>query len=155
MQFINYFLASFVSFSGLLMGIVLVKIAPEEQKPLHGYFELLRKILLFLIFSFLLFYYSSKLYYIAALLLYLLFIIFLEYNLRDLLKRSMIIYTALGVIFYLGSKNINLFAIESSLILLYGIATSSLIFSKKDKNYSQIFLYNMGFLLVSSIAYFL
>jgi len=43
MQFINYLFASLVSFFGLAIGILLIKIAPEEQKPLKTYLAPLRR----------------------------------------------------------------------------------------------------------------
>ena len=154
MQFLDYFLASAVSYLGLLAGILLVKIAPEEQKPLRKYFEWLRKMILLLIFLFLIFYYSNNSIYIATLLIYFIFIVFIEYKLRSLSKKSIIIYTALGIIFYISSKNPNLFVLESSLIFLHGMPAASLMFSKKEKNYAGIFLHNLGFLLVANLAYF-
>ena len=155
MQFLNYFLISIISYLGLLAGILLVKIAPEEQKPLRRYFEWLRKLILLLIFLFLIFYYSNSPAYIVALLIYLVFIIFVEYKLSSLSRKSIIIYTALGIIFYLSSKNPNLFVIESSLIFLHGMPAASIMFSKKEKNYAEIFLHNLGFLLVANLAYFI
>lgn len=155
MQFLNYFLASAISYLGLLAGIILVKIAPEEQKPLRKYFEWLRKIILLLVFLFLIFYYSNNLAYIAALLIYFAFIIFVEYKIGNLPKKSIIIYTALGIIFYLSSKNLNLFTIESSLIFLYGFPTASIMFRKKEKNYPEIFLYNIGYIIIANLAYFI
>ena len=140
---------------GLLAGILLVKIAPEEQKPLRRYFEWMRKLILLLIFLFPGFYYLNNPIYIIALLIYLVFIIFVEYKLGSLLRKSIIIYTALGIIFYLSSKNSNLFAIESSLIFLHGVPSASLMFSKKEKNYPEIFISNLGFLLVAGLAYFI
>lgn len=155
MQFLNYFLASAISYLGLLAGIVLVKIAPEEQKPLRKYFEWLRKLTILLVFLFLVFYYSNSPAYITALLIYLVFIIFAEYRLSSLSRKYIITYTALGIIFYLSSKNPNLFAIESSLIFLHGMPAASLMFRKKEKNYAEIFLHNLGFLLVANLAYFI
>ncbi|MBI2655492.1 hypothetical protein HYX06_03655 [Candidatus Woesearchaeota archaeon] len=155
MQFLNYFLASIISYLGLLAGILLVKIAPEEQEPLRKYFEWLRKSILLMIFLFLIFYYSNSLAYIAALMVYFAFIIFIEYRFGSLLKKSIIIYTALGMIFYLSSKNPNLFAIGSSLIFLHGMPAASLMFRKKGKNYAGIFLHNLGFLAVANLAYFI
>lgn len=155
MQFLNYFFASLISYLGLLAGILLVRIAPEEQKPLRRYFEWLRKLIMLLIFLFPIFYYSNSPAYIFALLAYLIFIIFMEYKSSNLLRKSIIIYTALGIIFYLSSKNPNLFAIESSLIFLHGMPAASIIFSKKEKNYAAIFLNNLGFLIVANLAYFI
>ncbi len=155
MQFINYFLASIISFLGLLIGIFLIKIAPEEQKPLNKHFKLIRKAVLVLLFLFLIFYYSGSASYAIPLALYFILIFFIEYKMDNLSKSSMITCTALGIVFYLSSKNLNLFALESSLIMLYGIATASLLYNKKEGNSLLIFMRNIGFILVANLAYFL
>ena len=155
MQFLNYFFASIISYMGLLIGIMLIKIAPEEQNPLRKYFEFTKNLIMILIFLFLIFYYSTNSVYIIALLIYFIFIVFIEYNLSKSQKKYIIVYTALGIIFYLSSRNLNLFVMDSSLILLYGIPSASLMFNQKEKNYAEIFLHNIGFLLVANIAFFL
>ncbi len=154
MQFINYFFGSLISFLGLLIGIFLIRIAPEEQLPLKKYFVKLRKLLLLLIFVFLVFYFFNNPLYLSVLIFYFLFIIFIEYKISDLLRKSMIIYIIMGIFFYLSSNNTNLFAIESSLILLYGIPAASLIYSKKEKNISKIIFYNIGFIVISNLLFF-
>lgn len=154
MQFLNYFFASIISYLGLLAGILLVKIAPEEQKPLRKYFEWLRKLTILLVFLFLIFYFSNNAVYTAVLSIYFIFIIFIEYRLSSLFKKSVITYTAFGIILYLSSKNINLFAIESSLIFLHGMPAASMMFNKKENNYLEIFLYNIGYVIIANIAFF-
>ena len=154
MQFINYFFASVASYLGLLIGVMLVKMAPEEQKPLEKYFVLLRKILLLMIFLFILFYYLNDYLNILILIAYLAFLLFAEYKLKDLSKKSIVTYTILGILFFLSSKNQNLFTIESSLILLYGLPTASLLYNKREKNY-RILLYSSGFVLIANLLYFL
>ena len=149
MQFINYFFASIISFSGLLIGLLLVKIAPEEQKPLEKYLDLGRKILLSSIFAFLAFYYFSNWLYFIGLTTLIAFLFLIEIKIKDLPKKYAATYAILGILFYLSSKNANLFAIESSLILLYGIATASLIHNKKEK----ILAYGLGFIAMSNILF--
>lgn len=153
MQFITYFSASIISFLGLLIGILLIKIAPEEQKPLEKYFVLLRKILLLLIFVFIIFFYYTNWFYVLILMIYLVFLLFFEYKINELLKRSIFIYTLLGILFFLSLKNTNLFAIESTLILLYGVSTASLLFNKKENNYFKIIFYNIGFVIIATLLY--
>ena len=155
MQFINYFFASLVSFAGLLIGLILVKIAPEEQKPLQKYFIVLRTILLLMIFIFLFFYFFNITSYLLILIAYFAFLLFTEYNMNDLFKKTIITYVSLGILFFLSSKNTNLFAIESSLILLYGLPTASLIYNKKDKNHNKIIFYNIGFIIISTLLFFI
>ena len=155
MQFINYFFASLISFSGLIIGLMLVKIAPEEQKPLEKYFVMLRKILLFMIFVFILFYYFNSWFYMMTLAGYFIFLLFVEHKTKNMLKKSMIIYTLLGILFFLSSRNMNLFIIESSLILLFGLLTASLIYNKKDKNEYKLIFYNAGFIIIANILFFI
>lgn len=154
MQFINYFSASIISFFGLLMGVMLVKMAPEEKKPLEKYFVLLRKILLLMVFLFILFYYLNDYMNVLILIAYSVFLLFIEYGIKDLSKKSIVTYTILGILFFLSSKNQNLFTIASSLIFLYGLPTASLLYNKKEKNY-RILFYNIGFVLIANLLYFL
>src|SRR3989338_9291124 len=102
MQFITYFSTSIISFLGLLIGILLIKIAPEEQKPLEKYFVLLRKILLLMIFIFIMFYYYTNWFYVLVLMIYLVFLLFFEYKINELFKKSIFIYTLLGILFFLS-----------------------------------------------------
>lgn len=155
MQFINFFFASITSFSGLLIGLMLVKIAPEEQKPLEKYFALARKAILLLIFIFIIFYYFNSWFYALALISYFLFLLFIEYKTNDMLKKSMLVYAVLGILFFLSSKNTNLFTIESSLILLYGLPAASLMCKRKEKNQYKIIFYNIGFVVISNLLFFL
>jgi len=154
MQFINYLSASIISFLGLLAGIILIRIAPEEQKPLRRYFAASKKILLLLIFAFVAFYYSKNITYFLMLSAFFALSITIEYRIHNELKKSMIISAALGAIFFLSSANQNLFIIESSLIFIYGIPTASLIYTRKEKNHYKILLYNIAFLIVANISYF-
>ena len=135
MQFLNYFFASITSFIGLIIGIALIIIAPEEQKPYGRHFLLLRKALLILLFTFPIFFYIFNWFYILTLAAYFAFLLFLERTKISLLRKSMITYSALGVLFYLSSKNANLFAIESSIILLYGLPVAALLYNRKQKNH--------------------
>jgi len=144
-----------VSFFGLLIGIILVSIAPEEQKPLSKYFDLIRKILLLLIFVFLMFYYFNRAFYLLILFLYLIFAAVIEYRIKDSFRKSMLNYILLGILFYASQNNINLFVIESSLILLYGAVTASLLYDRKSKNYFKLLFYNIGFLIIANILYFI
>ncbi len=153
MQFSNYFFASLVSFLGLLVGIVLVKIAPEEQKPLEKNFHFLRKVFLLMALLFLVPYYLYNFFYMAILALIFVFLIFIEYRISGLCKKSMLAYPLLGILFFLSSKNTSLFAIESSLIFLHGLPTASLIWKEKEKNYSEVFAYSLGFVAIANLLY--
>lgn len=153
MEFINYFFASVISFLGLLIGIILVKIAPEEQKLLGKKFSLLRKFFLLLIFIFMILYYLNNIFYSLTLIVYFIFLLFVEYKIVDSLKKSMIIYGIFGILFFLSSNNIGLFTVTSSLILLYGLPTASLIYKIKEKNHYKIMFYNIGFVVIANMLF--
>lgn len=160
MQFINYFFASLISFLGLLIGCLLVKIAPEEQKPLRKKIFLLRKIFLLLIFLLLIFgsviaYYYNKPAYLLIIIFSAIFLLFAEYKLKDLLKRSALDYAAFGILFFISSENIAIFATTSSLILLYGAVAALLIYNSRQKNLAKIFLCNAGFVIVANALFYL
>lgn len=152
MQFINYFFASLTSFLGLLIGSILIRIAPEEKKPLEKYFVLGRKALLWVIFAFLMFYYFGNWIYSAVLLLLIAFLLLIEYKSENLVKTLIATYVIFGILFYLSSNNLNLFTIESSLILLYGLPTASLAFDRK-KNPYKLFFYSIGFIIISNLLF--
>lgn len=142
MQIINYLLASIISYLGLLAGIMLVKMAPEEQKPGKKYFILIKKIIFFLAIAFLLAYYKINLIFSLLALLFAGIIIA-----GRKLEKPEFAYFFLGIIFFLSSKIMDLFAIESVLVFLYGIPVASLIFNIKKKNYKDILLKNALFFI--------
>ena len=148
--FLSYFLASLIAYLGLLVGLILIKMAPEEQKPGKRYFILLKKILFFTLFIPILYYYKINIVFSLALLSFVAALI-----LRNRLKldTSWLIYFLLGIFFYLGSRFIDLFAMESALIFLYGIPNASLMFSLKKKNYSEVLIKNLPFFIPVAILY--
>ena len=154
MQFTNYFSASVISFSGLIIGLMLVKIAPEEQKSLQKYFFIFRKILLLMIFIFLFFYFFNERFYLLTLIAYFIFLLFIEHKTNDMLKKSMLTYAVLGILFFLSSRNTNLFIIESSFILLYGLPVMSLMYKRKEKNHYKAIFYNLVFILIANMLFF-
>jgi len=147
--FISYFLASIIAYLGLLLGVILIKLAPEEQKPGKKYFILLKKILFFIIIISVLFFYKLNIILITILII---FVLILILNRKINLEKSPLVYLLLGIIFYLSSKIFNLFIIESVLIFLFGIPSSSLVFKKR--NYYDIFVKNLWFFVPVILLYF-
>ena len=147
---INYFLVSFLAYSGLFIGMSLAFIAKEEIKPGRKYFVFLKKILLSLIIVFL--FALNKLDYIIILLaLAIVLVYFYKLRVNKGFKEDFLIYLIFGAIFYLSYKNTNLFVIESSLMFLYGFPTGTLLVDFKSK-WRSLFeiLKNIGFLIISS-----
>lgn len=152
MNLLNYSLTAVISYLGLFVGFILAIIAKEELKQGKKYFLFLQKVILLLIFIFLLLF--IKLNYILILLI---LVFVLIYILKNYLKKGFnelpYIYIILSTIFYISSKKLDLFVIESSLIFLYGLPTGTLI-TKKDKEESIInILKNVGFLIVAIVLY--
>lgn len=141
-SYLSYFLASIISYLGLLIGVILIKLAPEEKKPGKKYFILLKKIIFFLIIVSLLFFYKVNIILTTVLLF---FIIVLMLNKKINLDKSALVYFFLGIVFYLSSRILNLFVIESVLIFLFSIPTASLILNLKKINYYAVFVKNLWF----------
>ena len=142
-----------MSYFGLLIGVILIKIAPEEQKPLNKYFQIAKKALLALIFVFLMLFYYNNWFFVLVSTAYIVLLLVIDFNGKDELKKLTVCYTTFGFIFYLSSKNLNFSAIESSLILLYGMPAASLTYNKKEKNQFKIFFCTIGFLIISNLLY--
>ncbi len=136
MQLINYSLISLISFSGLLVGMILAFTAKEELGPGKKYFLLLQKLTLLLILIFLLNFFNINLY--LRITIYFLFIFLMTINIK-----SQIIYPILGVVFFLSSEDINLFITTSILIFFYGFPTGSLFAKKLIKRKKLVVLKNI------------
>ena len=147
MNILNYSLTALISYIGLFVGFILALIAKEELKAGKKYFVTLQKIILLLIFIFLLIFELS---YIPLLLISIFIIIYL-FKTKKSFNESLYIYILLGIIFYLSSKTLNLFIIESSLIFLYGIPTGTLL-TKKNETIINI-LKNISFIVVVIILF--
>ena len=148
--FISYFLASIIAYLGLLLGVILIKLSPEEQKPGKKYFILLKQILFVLILIPLLYYFKINL-ILSVVLLSIVIALIIKRKVK--FERNTIIYFILAIIFYLSSRIPDLLIIESVLIFLYGIPTSSLILKKN--NYLKIFFNNLWFFIPIILLYFI
>ena len=150
--FLSYILAAIISFLGILVGIILIKMAPEEQKPGRKYFIFLKMLFFFLIIAFFLFFYRVRLIFSSALLV---FILALMLNRKLHLEKASLVYLLLGFLFYFSSKIFSLFVIESALIFLYGIPSASLAISLKAGNYKGVFMKKAWFFLPVLALYLL
>jgi hypothetical protein len=142
LTYLSYFLASIIAYLGLLLGVILIKLAPEEQKPGKRYFIILKKTIFLLVLIFYLFFYRFNP-TLSIILLAITFILMLNKKLK--LEKTSLTYFFFGAVFYASSKIPDLFVIESILIFLYGIPASSLILQLKKKNYKEIFVKNLWF----------
>jgi len=150
MEFLNYLLLSITAFSGILLGIILIKIAPEEQMPLVKYFTVSKRILLALMFAFLIFFYIFDRLSLLLSILLLFPALFVELKSEDSARKLSEIFALLGIIFFLSSPNSNLIAVTSALIFIYGALFSSIIYSR---NLIMDLASGLMFLLVSSALF--
>jgi len=152
MNILNYSLTALVLYIGLFMGFILVLMAKEEIKPGKKYFLFLQKAILSLIFILLVVFLGLN--YIVILLLLACIIIYITKNyLKKEFNDVIYTYILLSVIFYLSSKNLNLFIIESSLIFLYGLPTGTLLTTKDKKQTAMNILKNIPFILIAIILF--
>jgi len=150
--YLNYFLASVIAYLGLLVGTILIRMAPEEQKPGKKYFTLIKKIILFLIIVSFFVYLKTNL-LILSLLLISALILFT--NRKITLESTVLVYLMLGIFFSLSSKIFDLFIIESTLIFFYGISTASFVFNPRKRNYNDVFIKNLVFFIPVILLYFI
>ncbi len=150
--FLSYFLASLTAYLGLLVGIILIRMAPEEQKPGKRYFILLKKILFLAVLAFSLYYFKINLILSLGLLS---IVAGLMISNKFELSKSYFVYFLFGIIFSLSVKFTGLFILESVLIFLYGMPNASLTLNLKKKNYYEIFVKNLLFFIPIIALYFI
>ena len=126
MEFLQV-LAPIIAFLGFPLGLFLSFVSPEEMKPGKKYFELIQNLLLVFILFFVFDYYTLPL--IISIILTV--TVFLGVFYWQNKHKSIIIYLILAVLLYLSSKDTSLFALETSLIFMYGIPAGSLLKSRK------------------------
>tara|TARA_Y100000310_G_C20606428_1_gene775714 strand:+ start:1035 stop:1490 length:456 start_codon:yes stop_codon:yes gene_type:complete len=123
-----------IAYSGILTGMLLIFMGPEERKPGEKYFKIMQDVVLFLIMFFLFFNLGFDYFLIAGLMLGVLLILF-WYRAKKiyLTEKYFIVYTLLGVVLHLSSQNGGFLITGASLIFLYGMPTGSLLTNSKKK----------------------
>ena len=155
MLFMNYALAALISFLGLPSGIFLAFAAKEELKIGKRYFLLMQNILLVLILFFLMEHLRADIYLTVLISITLLVLLFYFNNGENTKKLPIAVYPALAVVFYLSSKNTNLFLLESALIFMYGLPAGSLVIDLKKKDYAAVILKHISFVVVALLLFFI
>jgi hypothetical protein len=137
------FLIAIISFLGFPFGLLLSILSPEEMKSGKKYFELIQNLLLTFILFFIFDYYLFPL----LLSIVLTITVFLSVFCWKSKNKGPFFYSSLAILLFLSSKNTALFAMESSLIFLYGIPTGSLI-QHKNEGYIKIITKHSTFLIL-------
>ena len=150
MNLLNYSLAALASYIGSFIGFILALMAKEEIKPGKKYFLFLQNAVLSIVFIVLFIFLGLN--YIVILLLLACIIIYITKKKKEF-NDTIYTYILLSVIFYLSSKNINLFIIEDSLIFIYGLPTGTLLTTKNKKQTAINILKNITFVLITIILF--
>ncbi|MBI2107610.1 hypothetical protein HYU10_02405 [Candidatus Woesearchaeota archaeon] len=150
MQFIPYFLLSVAAFLSFIAGAVIIRLAPEEQKPLQKYLILGKRAALALMFLFLIFFYVLDMTVLLLAASLLVAAVFFELKTREGTRKAAEIYAMLGIVFFLSIPNANLLAINTSLIFAYGMMTSSIIF---DRDYIRAAMPGLSFLIIANLLF--
>ena len=147
MELINYVLLSVVTYLGLFCGVLLVKIAPEEQRPGKKYFLILQKIIFTIIGILLIINFST-----INLALVIVAILFLaqkniNYHIAYIFFTALIFLTVL-------QKNSFLILSFTALVFLFGMASASLIAVPKSWKSSIRILLELIYFPLAAIALF-
>jgi hypothetical protein len=148
MYLINYFLTSIICFLGLFCGLALARIAPEELGPGQKYFRLFEKIIFMLIVIVFVFFIG----YQTNPILSILFVLFSVYYLKFV--HGNYVYYFLAFIFFLSSRELQFFIVESVLIFLFGFARGTLLSGPLFKKkiflvIVELFRKNISFLVIA------
>ena len=143
-------LAPIIAFLGLPFGLFLSFLSPEEMKPGKRYFELIQNLLLVFILFFIFDYYLLPLMISIIITITVFLGVFYWKN----KYKSIIIYLILAVFLYLSYKDPTLFALESSLIFMYGFPTGSLIKCKKKDSLKIVAKHSIFILLTMFLLLF-
>ena len=148
-----YFLTSLIVFFGLIVGMLLIFIAPEEKKPGLKYFFALQCVLISLLVGIFLLFYGNDIYW--ALLSSVIILLAMVYHRQKMDNRWL--YALFGFIIFWSRIDDALFLLVSSILFLYGLASGSLLANNRKKMSSFLFIVKSywGFIFVANGFYFL
>jgi len=146
MNFLNYSLVALISFLGLVVGIIIISLAKEEQRPGRKYFIIAKDIVLLLIIGILGYYLKL----VSLIFVFLILVIFLlkKYKFKKL-KQDYLVYSILGLALFISKDIKELFLVVASSIFIYGLVYGAIVRRKSLKNNIILVLKNVGYLVVS------
>jgi len=143
------YLIPLIVFSGLILGVILAKVSPEEMKSGERYFKILKKITLTILII-------SLIFLAIPLFLELILGLVVGYIAALLLKR---VYFFLGLALFLSflTSIPDLILLFSSIVFIFGLPTGSLIASevKKKKDLYLSMILNAIFFLSPFLLFFI
>lgn len=149
----DYILTAIISFSGLIVGILLILLAKEEQIPGKKYFSMLQSLLITVAFVVLFKLLGLNVVFNCVIaIIILLALLYFDYK-----WKSYIAYPILGGLFYLSSSNDIALLMEASVVYLLGFPTAALLLKTKKgemvKSSGKIVLYHISFLVIAAGLY--
>jgi hypothetical protein len=122
-----YTLAAVASYLGLVAGIIVGWLAEEELAPGRRYITLIQNAILSgVLFSLIYFAFSTLAVAIVSAV-----ILFVIMSVLKKKVKSYAVYAVLGAVFYFSAVHETMFALNASLIFIYGIPSGSLVFKRK------------------------
>ncbi|MFC1769391.1 hypothetical protein ACFLZX_06545 [Nanoarchaeota archaeon] len=145
----NYFLALLVSYLGLVVGIILAVVSPEERAPLRKYFKMFRLLILWTIFLASFLFSFNNFYFIIVLAIFAIYLFVGKFV-------DKVTFSILGILFYISSYDINSMAVMSSLIFVYGVIVGSY-HSARNRGLRNLKILglNIGYVLIGAILPFI
>lgn len=146
---LNYSLMTLISFFGIIAGIVLAIIAKEELKDGKRYFKMIISVCFGVISLNVL----RSLNIITLFAIIISIIIIATIQLSNFSEKTEYLYALAGILLFIiyNSRQEELFTIASTALFLLGLATAGIKFDVKTKNYKEIILKHLSFLIISFI----
>jgi hypothetical protein len=150
---LTFFIILFVSYLGLLLGVIISHFSKEEIKEGKKYFKILKSVIFFVILS--LFFVYLKLPYFISIPASVLIALFLFYWERKIEKinAELLYYSFFSVVIY---ETMNVSPLYAVLIFIYGIPSASLKYedASLQKNALQAMLNNIIYIILSISFFF-
>ena len=146
MELINHILTIIIAFLGFPIGILLAKISPEEIKTGKKYFKIIQTILLVFILFFLLDFLKLNI-FITIIITSFVFLLSFYWS----RNKSFLFYLLFPLVIYFSKINLKLFALQASIIFVFGLATGSLVVKVKNKKFISPFKELVKIVLINSI----
>ncbi|HLC65900.1 MAG TPA: hypothetical protein VJI46_07300 [Candidatus Nanoarchaeia archaeon] len=142
---LSYASALFISYAGILVGITLSIVSPEERKPLRKYFLMMKLIVPWLLII-------ASIYFSVGNWISFVFLGLFALYLLSGKSSGKITYIFLGALFFIASESPDFLVTASTIIFLFGIPAGALYSSKRKGLMNlKILAGNSGFIAAGLI----
>ncbi len=151
MQFLAYLLSSITAFLGLVAGMALIKLAPEEQKPGKKYFLLVEYAMYSILVGLVLFFYGIHIIICIGVGIVLFALLTIK---KFEMSRAYILYAVFGIVLFLLTEDQNLFLLACLCVFIFGMAMASKELNVKKNNYFILLRNNAVFFIPIILLWF-